>query len=406
MTETKAAHTAPQPAAGYLYQARLALAECLRFAYGDSDIEIAVERLDDVSFEKHGSPLELLQTKHHVKASGDLTDTSVDFWKTLGAWAEAAKSDPSLPGRTRLALVTTARAPNGSAASYLRPPSNRTNRDVEEAEAILLRAADASKNTSLEKAFSALAGLAPALRHKLLESIEVLDGSPLIGELDALIDKRLRMIAPRGKVTIARERLEGWWWPRICATLESDHVGTISIIEVEQKLDDIRDSLKRDELPLDMEDADLPETEVGSLERMTFVRQLHTVGIGASRLEYAMRDYYRAFTQRSRWTRLNLLIDGEVNRFEQTLVEEWEPQFNRMCESLSHDSEDSDLRRGGRELYFWVESEARFPFRTITSRFLNVGSYHMLANDLRVGWHRDYQTLLVEDESDDTDGSC
>jgi hypothetical protein len=56
MAETKPIHSAAQSAAGYLFQARLALAECLRFAYGDSGIEIAIEKLDDVSFEKDGIP--------------------------------------------------------------------------------------------------------------------------------------------------------------------------------------------------------------------------------------------------------------------------------------------------------------------------------------------------------------
>ena len=62
----KPIHSAAQSAAGYLYQARLGLAECLRYAYVDSGIDIAIEKLDDVSFEKDGSPLELLQTKSTV----------------------------------------------------------------------------------------------------------------------------------------------------------------------------------------------------------------------------------------------------------------------------------------------------------------------------------------------------
>jgi hypothetical protein len=68
------------------------------------------------------------------------------------------------------------------------------------------------------------------------------------------------MIAPRGKVALAREQLEGWWWPRICAALQAEKPSTISVLEVEQKLDDIRDGLKRDALPLDMEDVDPPES--------------------------------------------------------------------------------------------------------------------------------------------------
>ena len=80
-----------------MYQARLALAECLRYAYDDLGIEIAIEKLDDVSFEKNGSALEMLQTKHHLKHAGDLTDASVDLWKTLRVWA----SDKGRPFASR-----------------------------------------------------------------------------------------------------------------------------------------------------------------------------------------------------------------------------------------------------------------------------------------------------------------
>ena len=145
MSEAQAVHSAAPSAAGYLYQARLALLEALRYVYVDSDIEIAIEKLDDVSFEKDGNALELLQTKHHLTRSGDLTDRSVDLWKTLGTWAEMVKTDPSLPRRTRFALITTGRAPNGSAASYLRP-ADASNRDPAKAEAMLVRAGNASTN--------------------------------------------------------------------------------------------------------------------------------------------------------------------------------------------------------------------------------------------------------------------
>ena len=147
MSEIHTLHSAVQSAAGYLYQGRLALLEALRYAYVDSGIEIAIEKLDDVSFEKDGTALELLQTKHHLKKSGDLTDSSVDLWKTLRVWAETVKDDPSIPGRTRFALITTAQAPTGSAASHLRP-TDAGNRDPAKAEAMLMQAADASKKSS------------------------------------------------------------------------------------------------------------------------------------------------------------------------------------------------------------------------------------------------------------------
>lgn len=403
MSEALPVHSAAQSAAGYLYQARLALAEALRYTYGASGVEIAVEKLDDVSFEKDGSPLELLQTKHHLKKSGDLTDGSVDLWKTLRVWAEAAKADPSLPGRTRFALITSAQAPAISAASYLRP-ADAGGRDPAKAEAILVKAARASKNAALAKAIATFTGLTPEMRKALVSTIEIIDGAPLIADMEALIEDRLRMIAPRGKLALAREQLEGWWWPRICAALQAETPGTIPVLEIEQKLDDIRDSLKRDALPFDMEHVDPPQEELDTLDEMRFVRQLRSVGINAARLQYAKRDFYRASVQRSQWARLNLLFDGEVGRFEKTLIEEWQPRFAQMCEGLVKGCQDAALCDAGQKLYGWVETEARFPIRTAVSRFLNVGSYHILADGLRVGWHRNYLTLCGDKDNGGSDG--
>ena len=403
MFDEQTVHSAAQSVAGYLYQARLALAEVLRYAYVDSGIEIALEKFDDVSFERDGSPVDLLQTKHHLKKSGDLTDGSVDLWKTLRVWAEATKADPSLPGRTRFALVTTAHAPAGSAASYLRP-ADVGSRDPVEAEATLVATGIASKNTALAKAIAVFMALTPKMRTALVSAIEIIDGAPLIGDIELLIEERLRMIAPRGKATLAREQLEGWWWPRVCSMLQAEMPHAIPVLEVEQKLDDIRDSLKRDALPLDMEHVDPTQEELDTLEEMRFVRQLQSIGLGATRLQYAKRDFYRASAQRSYWARQNLLFDGEVGQFDRTLIEEWQPHFAQMCDSLAECCNEAVLREAGHKLYGWVETNARFPLRTTVSRFLTVGSYHILADDLRVGWHRDYQTICENQDNGGSDG--
>ena len=40
--------------------------------------------------------------------------------------------------------------------------------------------------------------------------------------MESLIEEQLRMIAPRGKASFARQQLEGWWWPRVCAALQAE----------------------------------------------------------------------------------------------------------------------------------------------------------------------------------------
>lgn len=64
--------TAREPALGYLYQARYALALLL---LGVEEQELVLETLDDIMLEQSGSPRELLQTKHHVNAEATLTDS-------------------------------------------------------------------------------------------------------------------------------------------------------------------------------------------------------------------------------------------------------------------------------------------------------------------------------------------
>jgi hypothetical protein len=92
--------------------------------------------------------------------------------------------------------------------------------------------------------------------------------------------------------------------------------------------------MKRDALPVEMEDANPGERELEAFDEMTFVRQLRLIRLGAARVEFAKRDFYRASTQRSKWTRENLLFDGEVSNFETRLLEEWQPRFHAMCEGL------------------------------------------------------------------------
>lgn len=388
-------------AAGYLYQARLALVLSIPYVNTDTGVEVSVERLDDVAFEADGSAIELLQTKHHISQVANLTDSSADLWKTLRIWAEAVNGDPSLPGRTRLALITTAEISSGSVASLLMPvaayPAGE-KRGPKLAAERLTAIAEASSNEALKPAFAAFLKLGFEMRASMLSAVEILGNQQQLPDLDASLEEHLRLFAPRGKAALAREMLEGWWWPRICTALVQNPPGAIAIAELEAKLDDIREQLKRDSLTIDFEDAHPSEAELASYEGFRFIHQLKAVGLGDNRIHWAKRDYYRAFAQRSKWTREHAVFDGEIARFEARLVEEWEPRFGSMFDEHSAAPADcASLRQAGQDLYHWVETEARYPFRTATHRFLNVGSYHILADAIRVGWHRDFATLFDDE---------
>lgn len=400
LSEVDSQFTAGASAVGYLYQARLALLLCIPHVNSGVEVEVSIERLDDVSFEKDGTAFDLLQTKHHINRVASLSDASEDLWKTLRVWSVAAKDDPSLPSRARLALVTTGAAPSGSAAALLRPAGIGplvAKRDPKGANERLTEVAKTSINKALAPAFAAFLALSEPMRSALLSAVEVLDDQPLITDLEGELEHALRLVVPTGKAGAAREMLEGWWWPRVCAALMASPPEAIPIALIEAKLDDIREMLRRGALVADFEFAEPDEAEYAGYDGFPFVQQLQAIGLGGNRVRFAKRDFYRAFSQRSKWTREHVVLDDEVEKFEFLLVEEWQPRFEAMCDSHATTSPDDDaLRQVGQQLYQWVENEARFPFRSLSARFLNVGSYHILANTLRVGWHKDYATICAE----------
>jgi hypothetical protein len=362
------------------------------------EVEVSIERLDDVSFQ-NGSALELLQTKHHIDRVASLSDASEDLWKTLRVWSIAAKDDPSLPTRARFALITTGAAPVGSAASMLRPPgayASGEKRDPKSANERLTDVAQSSKNKGLVPAFAAFLALSAPMRSALLSAVEILDNQPLINDLDQELEHALRLVAPPGKAAMAREMLEGWWWPLVCEVLMTAPTTPIPIGLVEAKLDDIREMLRRGSLVADFEHVEPGELEYAGYDGFRFVQQLQAIGLGGNRLRFAKRDFYRAFAQRSKWTREHVVLDDEVENFEHRLVEEWQPRFEAMCDGhVDSPADEVALKQDGQSLYQWVENEARFPFRSLTVRFLNVGSYHILANNLRIGWHRDFAAICA-----------
>jgi hypothetical protein len=105
-------HGAAAAAMGYLFQCRYALLEGLRAVPDTPQLLISIEKFDDVGFESNGEPTALVQTKHHIDKIGDLSDSSVDLWKTISVWVSNLAEDIDAPFRMRFALLTTAAAPD------------------------------------------------------------------------------------------------------------------------------------------------------------------------------------------------------------------------------------------------------------------------------------------------------
>lgn len=146
---------------GYIYQCRLALLESLKRLKSDPDIAVAIETLDDVVFEKDGSPTEVIQVKHHIARKANLTNASSDLWKTIRIWCDLFSGGLS-EENSILCLMTTEEAAENSAASHLRIEG----RNIAKAENLLLQTSQTSSNESNKDGYQKFNSLTPGQRNE------------------------------------------------------------------------------------------------------------------------------------------------------------------------------------------------------------------------------------------------
>jgi hypothetical protein len=236
-----------------------------------------------------------------------------------------------------------------------------------------------------------------------MTSVTVLDASPSIGQLDDRLRQAVFFAVERQFLTSYLQRLEGWWYGRVLRHLLDSGAGPILGEELESEASRIRSQFKEESLPVD---DDIMRTTVdasGYLDR-PFVEQLNLIGINQNRVFHAIRNYYRAFEQRSRWMREDLLYVGELDRYEDRLIEEWDLLFQQMRDELGEDAAEDAKNHAAQNLYKWVETGMHHLIRPgVTESAISRGTYQMLADDLRVGWHLEFrerlQTLLSSTET-------
>lgn len=386
--------SAVDSALGYLYQVRCALLWSLRRLKTEPVFDASIETLDDITFESNGTAQELLQTKHHKNRVANLTNASADLWKTLRIWI-AAWDAGHISSTTILYLVTTENVASGTTAGYLQ--SN--GRDIDNALQLLVTTARTSTSTTNAPAYAAFLAKSSEEQRSLIERIFVVDSAPDIGDLDQLLKSEIFHACSREHQNAFMEYLEGWWFRRAIEQLEKVDTGArISSQDLEDKMADLRNRFRLDSLPMadDLLNYQLEDETAESHGDFPFVQQIKLASSHATRVASAIQDYYRAFEQRSRWQRQDLLFIGDLRTYEMRLIEEWKLLFAAIEDRLGDEPTEEDKKAAAKEVLFWVETgdvKARIK-QDVTEAFITRGSLHILSNELRVGWHPDFRSRL------------
>lgn len=384
-------YSAAEQGLGYIYQARLALLQLLQLP---ENTAVFLEKDDDLDFVDSNGGKSLASLKH--KAAGDrLTDLSIDFWKSVRIWLERYKSDGRGASNLRFFLLTTGTVSDSSFLKGFLPIQSGREDELATLSEQAEEALGKSKSALIGSIATEFNELTPTEKQDFLARILILDGSPRIEDIPETVkDKHMRSIRREHRTPVF-ERLEGWWNDAVIKQLTGHWEEGIFGYEVSDKLSNLAEEYKLDNLPITFRGKEPTEEIDAENDSRTFVAQLREIGISSNRIRNAILDFYRAFEQRSEWARENLLVSGEIEDFEDRLVDEWSRYRDVVFEELDDSSAEDVLLRAGKELYKWADQQSgnyeslRIRAR-VTEPYVTRGSFHILANsspEPRVYWH-------------------
>ncbi|MFA6270886.1 MAG: ABC-three component system protein [Candidatus Paceibacterota bacterium] len=385
--------SAVEPALGYLYQFRYALLQTLRLP---EDTACFIERDDDIDFTDPDEGRILASLKH--KAPGDtLTDLSPDFWKSVRIWLNYYIQNHTSTQPLSFFLFTTGRVVAGSFLEVFLPNAERPTDLVTRVSKVLVL----SESKTIDKTKVLLEQLPRDKWLDFFRRISIFDFQERIQDIPTLIiNERFRPIRPQFRVPVY-ERLEGWWNNECIGLLSGQRSDPMHGWEVSEKLSSIAEQFREDNLPIDFEHAEPDEGVNPDSDQRYFVKQLRAIGLRSERLRRAILDYYRAFQQRGMWSREHVILSGELEQYDDRLVDEWARLREIVFEELEDNSPEDLLQETGRKLLNQLATiiNPNLRIRTgVTAAFITMGSYHMLANDEapRVHWHPRFEERIEE----------
>lgn len=393
-------HDASASLIGYIYQLRYALKVLL--SSDDPERVLVLEKYDDIAIFDGHQPTRFIQLKHHRGVSGSLADRSTDLWRTIASWIDSVADNQNLLAHAVFSIVTTAQASEGSIAAMLRQPVTRDKADTvyNNLHAIASEGGNKEHASFYKKFMDADSSIVKSI----IKSTQVFDKQPDIEDCAREIKQLLHFCCAPQFVDDVFSQLEGYWFEECISALSTQGYTLPSRGRVLSEIRRIAEGFAEDNLPTDLDDLQVEGLVLSDDGSKLFQRQLNAIGAGARRIDLAKKDYYKASVHRSRWLQHgSLLLPEELDRYDSRLVDEWEHRFAAMEDDLGQGADEDDKRRAGQALLRELE-KLNCPIREkCTHAFIMRGSFHILANIPRIGWHIDFETLCSEGEGGEFD---
>jgi hypothetical protein len=386
-------HSAAGANAAFIYQFPRAL---FWLASSPSGFKIGIETDDDVAVQGSEGERVLEQDKHSIQADAQpFGDRSVDLWKTLSIWIDALDTGEVDADKTKFLMVT-----NKTLPDCLAKKIGRAKEQSEITECVnSMKAISAHPVESTKKFMARVMRMSSSDNlKKLIKNCEFNDASDATAgtELNAKTISYLQLQDNLRKeaVSILNE-LRGWilesalsaWQKGLPAWIERDHFVNQFQAIVGRENRKLRRERSEHLIPV-------AEDDIGQHKASLFVKQMYLVSDDDSVIDTAIREFIRCSIEK-----LRLSVDGNVTdedwiAFDTTLQARWDKIRNRIKRLAKQTDKEEDV---GFEIFTETTEEHREKLAGSDTEqvYLTSGTYHRLANNLKVGWHPQYDKILT-----------
>jgi hypothetical protein len=383
-------HSAPGSNAGFGYQFERALYWLSRSPAG---YVIGIETDDDVAVRGTDGKHVLEQDKHSIQKDGQpFGNRSKDLWNTLAIWMDAIEKREIGPNTAFLMVTNKALVPCiaheiSSADSYA---------EVIKCVAALEKAAKNPPQSITDLTQRVLRSESRQVLHTIIANCTLSDSTDKSAGADLRTKSITELQIPAWCSKFADsifDELLGWLHKTALAAWQSRQPAWIQRDNFVNQLHAIIDVRKRQ---LTRERAEnlipVPTDQVGKQKGRLFVTQLYHITDDDSIVDNAIRELIRCNLEKDRLSREGNITDDDWIAFQTTLLSRWDKIRQRVVR-LKKQNPEKDI---GFEIFTeTTESHCEKLAGNQTEQvYLTAGTYHLLADMVRLGWHPRFKELM------------
>lgn len=361
--------------------------QCHHLLLSAGKTKVSMEYVDDIAIHRPDGTLVLEQCKSALK-SNPLADSSVELWKTFTTWVKLCSECGVDPDTTTFRLyVCTSNEPGALAIELHEAKSDQQAADV--LDKISRRVTPKNAQTASSEKITELTSCDGALIRQIICNFELMVRTdPLDG-----IRNTLRATIPDDHVDHFAQAALGMVSDQVAALIRS---GEAPIIDSDSFIQSFQAYARKYNwigvLPPSIE---APSVEIAdSIVRAAprFVQQLKAIEVGHEALLRAAADFMQSEADRTHWAAEGVIVEESINELDDNLERSYSLHRSEIADTQSHLSEAAR----GRTLY---NRCSRVPGvlegRQVPTYFVP-GSFNILANELRVGWHPTFESMFEE----------